>query len=263
MIYTHNIDPVIFSIGFIDLYWYGAMYAISFLIVDHMMKANYFNLNIYNLSNTQIDKVLLISLVSLLVGGRLGYVLFYNLNFYLMFPIKTFFIWEGGMSFHGALLGVIFAVFWLRKLIDVNFLQLTDFIVIYVPVGLFFGRIGNFINSELYGAPTNSSWGIIFPILDNIPRHPSMLYEAVLEGIVLFIILLFLSRKYINTPGFLTSIFLIFYSIFRFIVEFVRVPDSHIGYLWGDWLTMGQLLSVPMVFFGVLLLFNINRSELT
>ena len=132
----------------------------------------------------------------------------------------------------------------------------------YVPVGLFFGRIGNFINSELYGAPTDSSWGVIFPNLDNIPRHPSMLYEAVLEGIVLFIILLFLSRKYINTPGFLTSIFLIFYSIFRFIVEFVRVPDSHIGYLWSDWLTMGQLLSVPMVFFGLLLLFNINRRQL-
>ena len=130
-------------------------------------------------------------------------------------------------------------------------------------MGTFWGTlIGSFINSELYGAPTDSSWGVIFPNLDSIPRHPSMLYEAVLEGIVLFIILLFLSRKYINTPGFLTSIFLIFYSIFRFIVEFVRVPDSHIGYLWSDWLTMGQLLSVPMVFFGVLLLFNINRRQL-
>ena len=262
MIYTHNIDPIIFSLGPIDLYWYGMMYAISFLLIDYMMKANLLNFNKYNLSYAQIDKILLVSLVALLLGGRLGYVFFYNLDYYLLFPIKTLFIWEGGMSFHGALLGVIFSIYWLRKSIDLHFLQLTDFIVLYVPIGLFFGRIGNFINSELYGMPTNSSWGVIFPLLDNIPRHPSMLYEALLEGIALFIIL-FLSRKHSTTTGFLTSIFLIFYSIFRFMIEFVRVPDSHIGYIWSDWLTLGQLLSVPMIFFGMLLLVKINRSQLT
>tara|TARA_Y100000748_G_scaffold283969_1_gene265398 strand:- start:46 stop:837 length:792 start_codon:yes stop_codon:yes gene_type:complete len=262
MIHTHNIDPIIVSLGPIDLYWYGAMYAISFLTIDHMMKANYFNFNRYNLSYTQIDKLLLVSLVSLLLGGRLGYVIFYNLDYYILFPIKTLFIWEGGMSFHGAVLGVMFAIYWSRKSIDLHFLKLTDFTVLYVPIGLFFGRIGNFINSELYGMPTNSSWGVIFPLLDNIPRHPSMLYEALLEGIILFLILLWLSRKHSTTPGFLTSIFLIFYSIFRFMIEFVRVPDSHIGYIWSDWLTLGQLLSVPMMFFGILLLMKINRSQL-
>ena len=263
MIYTHNIDPIIISLGPIDLYWYGAMYAISFLIIDYMMKANHFNFNKYNLSSNQIDRLLLVSLISLLLGGRLGYVIFYNLEYYLLFPIKTFFIWEGGMSFHGALLGVIFAIYLFRKSINLGFLQLSDFTVLYVPIGLFFGRIGNFINSELFGIPTNSSWGVIFPLLDNIPRHPSMLYEALLEGLVLFIVLLSLSRKYASTPGFLTSIFLIFYSIFRFMVEFVRVPDSHIGYIWSDWFTLGQLLSVPMMFFGMLLLIKINRSQLT
>ena len=261
MIYTHNIDPIIVSIGFIDLYWYGAMYAISFLIIDYMMKANYFHFNIHNLSSTQFDKILLVSLVSLLLGGRLGYVIFYNFDYYLLFPIKTLFIWEGGMSFHGALLGVIFAIFWLRKPINLSYLQLSDLIVLYVPIGLFFGRLGNFINAELYGTPTNSTWGIIFPTVDSMPRHPSMLYEALLEGVVLFSILLYLSRKHSTTPGFLTSIFLIIYSIFRFMIEFVRVPDSHIGYIWNDWLTMGQLLSVPMMFFGMLLLLKTKRSQ--
>tara|TARA_B100000614_G_C14512603_1_gene479191 strand:+ start:337 stop:1128 length:792 start_codon:yes stop_codon:yes gene_type:complete len=263
MIYTHDIDPIIVSIGPVELYWYGAMYAISFLIIDYMMKANHFNFNKYNLSKIQIDKVLLVSLVALLIGGRLGYVIFYNLDYYLLSPIKTLFIWEGGMSFHGALLGVIIATYSLRKSLKINFLQLTDFMVLYVPIGLFFGRIGNFINSELYGIPTYSSWGVIFPLLDNIPRHPSMLYEAFLEGVVLFTILLLLSRKHFTTPGFLTSIFLIFYSIFRFMIEFVRVPDSHIGYIMSDWLTLGQLLSVPMTFFGILLLIKIKRSQVT
>ena len=261
MIYTHNIDPVIVTLGPIDLYWYGAMYAISFLVIDYMMKVNYFNFNKYNLSSTQTDKILLVSLVFLLLGGRLGYVIFYNFDYYLQFPIKILFIWEGGMSFHGALLGVIFAIFSLGKSIKLNFLQLTDFIVLYVPIGLFFGRIGNFINAELYGIPTNSSWGVIFPRLDSIPRHPSMLYEAFFEGVVLFVILLFLSRKHSDTQGFLTSIFLIFYSIFRFMIEFVRVPDSHIGYIWNDWLTLGQLLSLPMMFFGLLLLTKLKRSQ--
>ncbi len=263
MIYTHNINPILISIGPIELYWYGAMYAISFLIIDYMMKSNFFNFNKYNLSNAQIDKILLASLVALLLGGRLGYVIFYNLDYYLLFPIKVLFIWEGGMSFHGALLGVLIAIYSFRKSININFLQLTDFIVLYVPIGLFFGRIGNFINSELYGIPTYSSWGVIFPLLDNIPRHPSMLYEALLEGVALFIILLLLSRKHFSTPGFLTSIFLVFYSIFRFMIEFVRVPDSHIGYIWSDWLTLGQLLSVPMTFFGIFLLIKINWSRLT
>ena len=261
MIYTHNIDPVIVTLGPIDLYWYGAMYAISFLVIDYMMKANYFNFNKYNLSSTQTDKILLVSLVFLLLGGRLGYVIFYNFDYYLQFPIKILFIWEGGMSFHGALLGVIIAIFLLGKSIKLNFLQLTDFIVLYVPIGLFFGRIGNFINAELYGTPTNSSWGVIFPRLDSIPRHPSMLYEAFFEGVVLFVILLFLSRKHSDRQGFLTSIFLIFYSIFRFMIEFVRVPDSHIGYIWNDWLTLGQLLSLPMMFFGLLLLTKLKRSQ--
>ena len=251
MIYTHNIDPILLSIGFIDLYWYGAMYAVSFLLLDYFMKKE-IALGNCDFTIAIIDKILLISILSLLIGGRLGYVVFYNLDYYYHNPIKTFYIWEGGMSFHGALLGILFGILFISKKNTINFFKLSDFIVVFVPIGLFLGRVGNFINSELYGMPTKSDWGIVFTKIDLIPRHPSMLYEALLEGLILFIIL---KTIYNNKPvtGKLSALFLIFYSFFRFLVEFVRVPDIQIGYLYENWLTMGMVLSIPMFIIGLVI----------
>ena len=249
MIYIHNIDPILLSIGFIDLYWYGAMYAISFLLLDYLMKKEVY-LGNSDFTIAFIDKILLISIFTLLLGGRLGYVIFYNIDYYYLNLHKIFYIWEGGMSFHGALLGILIGILAISFKHRISFFKLSDFIVVFVPLGLLLGRIGNFINSELYGMPTDGSWGVIFTKVDSIPRHPSLLYEAILEGLVLFIIL---KNLYQQKPkaGILTALFLIYYSFFRFLVEFVRVPDIQIGYLYGDWFTMGMLLSVPMFLIGL------------
>ena len=249
MIYIHNIDPILFSIGFIDLYWYGAMYAISFLLLDYLMKKEIY-LGNSNFDIAIIDKILLISIFSLLIGGRLGYVIFYNLDYYYLNFYKIFYIWEGGMSFHGALLGILLGILFISIKDRINFFKLSDFIVVFIPLGLLLGRIGNFINSELYGMPTNGNWGVIFSKVDSIPRHPSMLYEAFLEGLVLFTILKSIYKKK-PKAGMLTSLFLIYYAFFRCLVEFVRVPDIQIGYLYKDWFTMGMFLSIPMFLIGL------------
>ena len=164
------------SIGSIDLYWYGAMYAISFLLIDYMMKREIVISAEYKFSSSFIDHLVFLSIISIIIGGRLGYVLFYNFEYYSANPLKILFIWEGGMSFHGALIGICISLFILSINNQIKFLKLTDFLVIFIPIGLFLGRIGNFINSELFGAPTYSNWGVIFPRVDMIPRHPSMLY---------------------------------------------------------------------------------------
>ena len=261
MLYTHNIDPIMLTIGPVHLYWYGAMYAISFILIDYLMKKKLVTTN-FDFDSAQIDKILLTSLIMLLIGGRLGYVIFYNIEYYLYSPLKIFFIWEGGMSFHGALIGILIGLVLLSRKENLSFLKIADYIVIFIPIGLFLGRIGNFINSELYGHPTNSDWGIIFPLVDNVPRHPSMLYEAFLEGIIIFYVLKTLSNLNLNN-GTLSSIFLVLYAIFRFIVEFIRVPDSHIGYIWSNWLTMGQLLSIPMLLIGTILFYFSHRGKFT
>ena len=261
MLYTHNIDPIMLTIGPVHLYWYGAMYAISFILIDYLMKKKLVTTN-FDFDSVQIDKILLTSLIMLLIGGRLGYVIFYNIEYYLYSPLKIFFIWEGGMSFHGALIGILIGLVLLSRKENLSFLKIADYIVIFIPIGLFLGRIGNFINSELYGHPTNSDWGIIFPLVDNVPRHPSMLYEAFLEGIIIFYVLKTLSNLNLNN-GTLSSIFLVLYAIFRFIVEFVRVPDSHIGYIWSNWFTMGQLLSIPMLLIGTILFYFSHRGKFT
>ena len=252
MIYTHDINPILISIGFIDLYWYGAMYAISFILIDYLMKKDNVGDGIFTVF--LIDKILIVSLFSLLIGGRLGYVIFYNFDYYSENLYKILYIWEGGMSFHGALIGIIVGLFYISIKEKIGFLKLTDFVVIYIPIGLFLGRIGNFINSELYGSPTNASWGIIFPLIDDIPRHPSMLYEAILEGLILFYVMLVISKSKPN-KGILTSLFLIMYSVFRTFVEFIRVPDIQIGHLYSNWLTMGMILSLPMFMLGMTLLY--------
>jgi len=261
MIYTHNIHPIIVSIGPVDLYWYGAMYAISFLLIDYLMKREVVRDTTLELNVSFIDQIVFISIVSVIIGGRLGYVLFYNIEYYAENFNKIFYIWEGGMSFHGALVGVYVGLLFLSITNKIKFFKLSDFLVTFIPIGLFLGRIGNFINSELYGSPTNTSWGVVFPMIDSVPRHPSMLYEAFLEGIVLYLILFFFKKTKPST-GILTAIFLIFYSVFRFCVEFVRVPDQHIGYIYSTWLTTGMILCVPMFFIGMLIYYHSKKGRI-
>ena len=261
MIYTHNIHPILLTIGPIDLYWYGVMYAASFLLIDHLMKKEALNNSQYDFSIKFIDHLVLVLILAVIIGGRLGYALFYNFDYYSANPIKVLFIWEGGMSFHGALIGICIGLFTVSNGNNIKFFKLSDFLVIFIPIGLFLGRIGNFINSELYGDPTNSDWGVIFPTVDMLPRHPSMLYEAALEGIILLIILYVIKKNKPNT-GVLTAVFLIMYAFFRFCVEFVRVPDAHIGYLYSSWLTMGMILCMPMFFAGILIYYYSKKGRI-
>ena len=188
--------------------------------------------------------------LGILIGGRVGYTIFYNFSYTLENPITIFYLWNGGMSFHGGFIGVILAIVYFCKKNKIPFFEISDFIVRLVPIGLFTGRVGNFINGELWGKPTDIIWGVIFPKIDNLPRHPTQIYEAILEGIVLFIILNFVFTEKLKASV-MTSYFLILYSLFRFTVEFFRVPDAHIGYLALNWVTMGQILCIPMFLLGL------------
>ena len=254
MTYIHNINPVIFEILSIKLYWYGFMYALSFIIIDYLVITAAKNKKII-LNEKQAEKFTLTILITAIIGGRLGYVIFYDFSYYISNLTNILFLWEGGMSFHGGLIGAMLGSIYIAKKNKLRFFDMTDIISLYAPIGLFFGRIGNFINAELYGVQTSGSWGVIFTTIDNRPRHPSMLYEAFLEGLLLFIILMFINKRNIKS-GLISGYFLFFYGIFRFIVEFVRLPDSHIGYLYYDWVTMGHLLTIPMIVFGLVLIYK-------
>ena len=208
------------------------------------------------LSKDQAEKFTIVILIFAILGGRIGYILFYDFNYYSSNIIKVFYLWEGGMSFHGGLIGVAAGAFYFANKSTLKFFEIADIVCLYAPIGLFFGRVGNFINSELYGIKTSGSWGIVFPMIDSYPRHPSMLYEALLEGVILFIILFIINQKKVFS-GIISGYFLLFYGIFRFFVEFVRLPDAHIGYIYYDWVTMGQLLTIPMIVIGLIL---INRK---
>ena len=202
----------------------------------------------------KFDDYLTYLILGIILGGRLGYILFYNLSYYLQNPFDILKIWQGGMSFHGGLIGVIIVTIWFGKKNKQNPFFYLDIVSIVAPIGIFFGRIANFINSELYGLETNLPWGVKFIQIDNISRHPSQLYEAFFEGIILFLILIFYKKKgFLKIPGLISSLFLIFYSIFRFIIEFFRVPDEHLGYLFLN-LTMGQLISLIFLLGGSYLL---------
>jgi len=208
-----------------------------------------------------IDDMVFYATLGIIIGGRLGSVLFYNLPYYLDQPIDIFKINQGGMSFHGGLIGVLLAMFWFARKTNSRFFNVIDFIAPVVPIGLGCGRIGNFINGELWGAPSSVPWAMIFPsaYAGGVPRHPSQLYEALLEGLLLLIILWFYSAK--PRPMMAVSgLFLLGYGIFRSSIEFVREPDAHLGYLAFDWLTMGQILSLPMILLGIILLVLAHRN---
>ena len=207
----------------------------------------------------EIPDMLFYGALGVILGGRIGYMFFYHFDLLLDDPLVLFRIWQGGMSFHGGMLGVFIAMWLYGRKTGRGFFEVTDFMAPFVPIGLGAGRIGNFINGELWGRPTDLPWGMVFPFVDNQPRHPSMLYEAFFEGLVLFIILWLYSSRPRPTRA-VSGLFMLGYGVFRFGVEFVRQPDAHIGYIAFGWLTEGQILSAPMILFGVYLLVAAYRS---
>lgn len=249
-----NIDPVAISLGPLKVHWYGIMYLIGFLGAWWLGRFRA-KRPASGWRPEQVDDLIFYGALGVILGGRLGYALFYDLDHILADPLAIFKIWQGGMSFHGGLLGVLVAMAIYARKVGKGFFQVTDFVAPLVPIGLGAGRIGNFINGELWGKATELPWGMAFPDprAGGLPRHPSQLYEAALEGVVLFLILWFFSRWPRPTMA-VSGLFLLCYGLFRFVVEFVRVPDSQLGYLALDWLTMGQILSLPMVFIGMILL---------
>lgn len=261
MIIFPEISPYIFhfdvpKIGTLGPTWYGLMYVISFLL--GLQWANRM-LNWWpNWTKEQISDLLTYAIVGVILGGRVGYVLFYQFNVFLEDPMYLLRINQGGMSFHGGLLGVIAALMLFSYKYNKRWLDVCDFVAPIFPIGLFFGRIGNFINSELWGKTTDLPWGVVFPNGGDLPRHPSQLYESFLEGAVLFVLINLAAGKR-QPRGILSGLFLAGYGIARFTVEFVRVPDAHIGYIAFGWLTKGQLLSLPMIAIGVALIYFGNK----
>tara|TARA_B100001564_G_scaffold264913_1_gene226477 strand:- start:348 stop:1133 length:786 start_codon:yes stop_codon:yes gene_type:complete len=258
--YTHNLQPVLFSFGFLEIRWYSLAYIFGILIGwwlgKKIIQMRFQNIN-FIFNTKDFDNFISYLIISLVIGGRLGYVLFYNFGYYLSNPFSILKIWEGGMSFHGALVGIIIGTYWFSIKKNIPTFFLLDIIAYVAPIGIFFGRVANFINGELVGKTTNVFWGVVFPNVDNASRHPSQLYEAFFEGIVLFIIMnLILFRKNYKT-GTCSYMFLIVYGIFRIFSEFFREPDSQIGFIFG-YVSMGMLLSLFMIFAGSIIYFKKN-----
>ncbi len=252
MIPYPQIDPIAFSIGPVKVHWYGIMYVIGFLAA--------YGLGTYRAKKPgspftpeQVSDLLFYGALGVIIGGRLGYMLFYDLPSFLNNPLVFFRVWDGGMSFHGGLLGVIIALALYMRKLKMPIFVATDFIAPFVPIGLGAGRIGNFINGELWGRVTNVPWAMVFPKAGPLPRHPSQLYEFFLEGVVLFLILWFFSKKPRPLMA-VSAMFLLFYGCFRFFVEFFRQPDPQMGFVAFGWMTEGQLLSLPMILIGLMML---------
>lgn len=261
MIAYPEIDPVALSLGPLTIHWYGLMYLFSFLIVWRLFIVRA-KQPWSPIKPSQAEDIVFYGALGVILGGRFGYVFFYKFDQFLADPLWLFRVWEGGMAFHGGLLGVLVALFLLARKNNVHFLQMGDFVAPMVPIGLGLGRIGNFIGQELWGRETEGWWAMVFPADPlQLPRHPSQLYEFFLEGVVLFMILFWLSRKQ-RPMGFVSGLFLLGYGVFRFTVEFAREPDAHLAdSLLFDWVTRGQLLCVPMILFGLLLVvWSVKRS---
>ena len=242
-------DPIAVSLGPLAIRWYGLMYIVAFALLWWFgrlrIKANPNGI----WKQKDLDDVMFYGILGVILGGRIGYVLFYKFSDYISVPWKIFYVWEGGMSFHGGMLGVIVALVWFARSRKQHWLDLTDFIAPLVPLGLAAGRLGNFINAELWGRPTDVPWAMIFPQVDRLPRHPSQLYQFALEGLALFAILWWFSARP-RPRGAVSALFLIGYGVFRFVAEYAREPDSFLGLLAMGW-SMGQWLSLPMVLGGL------------
>ncbi|MDA8670619.1 prolipoprotein diacylglyceryl transferase [Candidatus Pelagibacter bacterium] len=256
--FINNFDPVAFQIMSFEIRWYSLAYIFG-IIIGWLLCKKIFIKN--TKINEKFDDYLTYSILGIIIGGRLGYILFYNFNYYLNNFFDIFKIWHGGMSFHGGLLGIIIASILFAKKNNQNPFIYMDLVSLVAPIGIFFGRLANFINSELYGTVSNVPWSVIFVKVDNLTRHPSQLYEAFLEGIILFLLLIYFRKKnYLLKPGTISGLFLIFYSIFRFFVEFYRVPDEHIGYLAFN-LSTGQIVSVVFLIIGTIVFYLKNENK--
>ncbi len=248
---TASFDPVAFTVGSLSVRWYGLMYVVGFLLGWFLGRQRAAR---FGWEARDVDDLVTISMLGCVLGGRLGYIIFYDLPVYLADPSEILRFWNGGMSFHGAAIGLSLAFLYFGRTRKKRFIDIADFITPLIPPGLFFGRIGNFINGELWGKVTTAPWGVIFPHAGPYPRHPSQLYEAFLEGIVLFALLMWFSARP-RRRGQIAGLFAMGYGISRFCVEFVRMPDVQLGYLAMQWLTMGQLLSLPLIAIGCWLFF--------
>ena len=263
----HNLDPVLVDFGLFQIKWYSLAYIFGIIlswiyiniIIKKITKEKY---SFISIKSPQFEDLLTYLVLGIIFGGRLGYVLFYNFEYFSQNLLEIFKIWQGGMSFHGGLFGVIVSTLIYSKITKNNFFRFTDLICCAAPIGIFLGRIANFINGELYGKFSTLPWSVIFPDGGNIPRHPSQIYESILEGIILFILINFLAfkKKSLNTAGLTSGIFLVLYSTFRIISEIFREPDSHLGYFL-NYFSMGTLLSLITLFSGFLIIFFVKKDE--
>ncbi len=260
--FTHNLSPILFEIGFFSIRWYSLAYIAGIVIgwwygkKIIIQKFQKIHPGIYE----KFDDLITYLIFGIIIGGRAGYVIFYNFKYYISNPIEILKIWEGGMSFHGALIGIIISTFIFSNKRNFKTLFLLDIIACVAPIGIFFGRIANFINSELVGKITSVPWSVIFPTVDINPRHPSQIYEAILEGVILFIILnIVINKKYYLT-GTCSCLFLIFYGVFRIFSESFREPDIQIGYFFS-FISLGMILSLFMILFGLILYKFTKKNE--
>ena len=280
-IYLHQLDPIALQLGPLKVHWYGLMYLLAFASAWWLGRQRIRQGRLPGIDNEAFGDLLFYGMLGVVLGGRLGHIVFYDLQACLANPVQIFKIWEGGMSFHGGLIGVLLAALWWVRKHRLHFFDVVDFVAPLIPLGLGFGRLGNWINGELWGRPTDGSWGVIFPsalpgymadlppanlqllyqsgALDAYARHPSQLYQMVWEGVVMFALLWWFSMK--PRPRYAVSgLFALLYGAFRFAVEFVRVPDAQLGYLAFGWLTMGQLLSLPLIVLGLYWLWKSRKQ---
>ncbi len=259
MIQFPEINPTIVKLGMFEIRWYGLFYIVGFIIAFIFVKKSYARKNI-KMKKEDYETFLFNLMLGVIIGGRLGYILFYNLQFYLIHPLQIFAVWQGGMSFHGGAIGVIIFGYIFCKKHNYSFLKLADPVMPFVSIALFLGRIGNFINGELWGRVTNVPWAIVFPLdPQKLPRHPSQIYEALLEGALLFAITYIMFRK-IKKPGIVFWTWIGLYGLFRSLVEFVRQPDENLGHLIG-FMTMGQILSSVMIISSLVAIVLIIREK--
>ncbi len=256
--FINNFDPVAIEILSFEIRWYSLAYIFGILLGWILSKRIFIS---DSLIKEKFDDYITYIIIGIIIGGRLGYVLFYNLNYYSENLLDILKIWEGGMSFHGGLIGIILMTIFFAKKNSQNPFGYLDIVAIVAPIGIFFGRIANFLNSELYGTETEVPWSVIFIKIDQVSRHPSQLYEAFFEGIVLFLILIYLRNKnFLKFPGLISGVFLLVYSLFRFVIEFYRVPDEQLGYLIFNF-TMGQIISLFFILIGCYLVIFKNEFK--
>ena len=267
--FIHNFDPILIDLGLIQIRWYSLSYILGIIIswmyaikIIKLTQTNNYNFKQINLSN--FNDLIIYLVLGIIFGGRVGYIIFYNFDYYIQNFSEVFMLWHGGMSFHGGLLGVIISIIIFSKKAKIDFFKLSDIVSCVAPIGIFLGRITNFINGELYGKSSTLPWAIIFPKVDNLSRHPSQIYEAILEGVILFLLINYIALKknLLFKPGYISGYFLILYSFMRIISENFREPDIHLGYFF-NYFSMGTLLSFITLCFGLMIILIIKKNEQT